>query len=121
MRYMLYPLLFCHERPTFAWTVPSAHYCFDGNYGLWGHCRLKAGVDVSLMHDLTAFLGRLFSLCQPGDRLGYQAVLMRPAIQAISHLSIYHQVPKYYAGFGSTWVSVSGWLVELALRVFEPN
>ena len=73
------------------------------------------------MHYLTGYRGDLLGLCQLGDRLGYQAASMRPAIQAISHLSIYHQVPRYHAGFGSTWILVLGWLVAPVLRVFEPD
>ena len=75
----------------------------------------------SLMRVLTGCRGGWLCFCQLVHQSGYQAASMRPAIQAISHLSIYHQVPRYHAGLGSVGVPVLGSLVELVLRVFESN
>ena len=62
----------------------------------------------SLMRVLSGCRGGWLCLCQQGHQSAYQAALMRPAIQPISHLSIYHQVPRYHVGFGSAGVPVSG-------------
>ena len=73
-----------------------------------GPLPITAGVYVSLMHDLAGCRGGLLGMCQLGDRLGYQAALMQPAIQVISHFSIYHQVPRYHVGLGSAGGLVLG-------------
>ena len=123
---------FAMGAPSFA-RIFCARGCFDCHYNclsdchynFWHHCQLRAGVYVSLMGVLIGCRGGWLSLCQSGHQLGHQsgcqAVSMRPAIQAILRLLIYHQASRYHAGFGSAGGLVLGWLVAPALRVFEPD
>ena len=86
----------------------SARCFLDCHYDQWCNCRLKAGFYVSLMRVLTRCRDSWLCLSQLDYQSGFQAALMRLVIQAISHLSIYHQVSSYHAGLGQTAVQVLG-------------
>ena len=132
MRYLLWPAIIL-RRVHRLLPASFARSCFDckrdcltdcqNNYRHL--CQLQAGGYVSLMGVLIGCRGSLLCLCglshQLGHELGCQVVSMRPAIQAILHLLIYHQVSRYHAGIGLAGGLVLGWLVAPVLRVFEPD